>query len=402
MSSFFERNITLKIISIVIALILWGMTPSNRDPLRDMSFRDIPLKVENQQKLSENGLMISSKMPDTYNFDIRAKGSMVKHLDKGKIVALVNLSDINKTGEQEVSVEIEGLPSNVEIKSAPHIKINVERVVSKTVPVLPKIADKDSLELGKRYYEINPRFIEIRGPESLVETAAYAQIPISLGAKDKKIERSLSIQLLNEADEPLEPGFLTISPEYCVITIYPNKLVKVDPIITGKPAEGYLVMGQEVKPGEVSISGNPEVLNSIDIIPTDILDIEGATGDVVKELKLRQQDDIRLSPGQSSSVQVLVRIERIIERPVSFQDVELRNVPEGLQAKLHETEEEMAVIIKGPQSLVNGFSPENLKVYMDLNNSSRGERTYPVSVDKLPAGIEVLEVEPNKLSVNLK
>ena len=40
MTRFFERNTTLKVISIIIALILWGMTPSNRDPVRDMSFRD--------------------------------------------------------------------------------------------------------------------------------------------------------------------------------------------------------------------------------------------------------------------------------------------------------------------------------------------------------------------------
>ena len=141
MASFFERNITLKIISVVIALILWSMTPSNKDPVRDMSFRDIPIKIENQQKLTENGLMISSEIPDSYSFDIRAKASMVKYLDRSKIVAILNLSDVNKTGEQSVSVEIQGLPgtSNIEIKSAPDIKINVERIVSKSVPVQPEI-----------------------------------------------------------------------------------------------------------------------------------------------------------------------------------------------------------------------------------------------------------------------
>ena len=90
MASFFERNITLKIISVVIALILWSMTPSNKDPVRDMSFRDIPIKIENQQKLTEKGLMISSEIPDSYSFDIRAKASMVKYLDRSKIVAILN------------------------------------------------------------------------------------------------------------------------------------------------------------------------------------------------------------------------------------------------------------------------------------------------------------------------
>ncbi len=402
MTRFFERNITLKIISIVIALILWGMTPSNRDPLRDMSFRDIPIRIENQQKLSENGLMISSEMPDTYSFDIRAKSSMVRYIDKSKIIATVDLSEINKTGEQRVSVQITGLPSNIEIKSLPDIKINVERIVSKTVPVIPKVAEKDSAEFGKRYYEINPRFIEVRGPESLIRTAAYAQISISLGARDKKVDRSLMIELLNEDDEIIDPDFITINPEYCVVTIYPNKTVRIDPQITGEPAEGFVVMGQEVKPGEVSISGDPEVLEAIDSLTTEVLDVQGATGNIVKELKLQQHEDIRLSPGEPSHVQVLVRIERMINRDVNFGEVELRNVPRGLHAKLDELEDDMIITVSGPQSLVDALNPQSLKVYMDLENSSRGERVYPILVDNLPPGLEVTNIEPKQLKVTIE
>src|SRR5690554_1626438 len=104
MSSFFERNTTLKIISIVIALILWATAPNNRDPLRDISLRDIPLKIESQHTLSENGLMVSSILPDTYNFDIRSKGSAVRNLDKSKITAVMDLSEITKTGEQDIQI----------------------------------------------------------------------------------------------------------------------------------------------------------------------------------------------------------------------------------------------------------------------------------------------------------
>lgn len=378
------------------------MTPNNRDPLRDMSFRDIPIKMENQQKLSENGLIISSEIPDTYSFDIRAKSSMVKYLDKSKIVATVDLSEINKTGEQSLSVEISGLPSNIEIKSAPSIKVVVERIVSKTVPVLPKVADKDNLEFGKRYYEINPRFIDVRGPESLIEMTSYAQISFSLGDMDRKIERSLIVQLLNENDEIIEPGLITINPEYCVITVYPNKIVKVEPVITGEPSDGYVVMGEEIKPGEVSISGDPEILDAVESISTDILDIEGATGNIVKEVKLQQPEDVRLSPGQSSFVQILVRIEKIIDRTINLDEVELRNVPEGLNATLDEMEEGMAVTVRGPQSLVNAFNPQDLKAYMDLSNTTKGERTHPVMIDNLPAGLEVSIIEPDSLRVVIK
>jgi YbbR domain-containing protein len=404
MASFFERNITLKIISVVIALILWSMTPSNKDPVRDMSFRDIPIKIENQQKLTENGLMISSEIPDSYSFDIRAKASMVKYLDRSKIVAILNLSDVNKTGEQSVSVEIQGLPgtSNIEIKSAPDIKINVERIVSKSVPVQPEIGDEDSLALGKRYYEIEPGSIEIRGPETLVATAAYAQVSVTLGNKDKKLERSSAVHLFSDKDEPLDLEFITINPEYCVITVYPNKTVTVDAVITGEPADGYVVTGEEIKPKEIIVNGDPEVLEALDSIPTEILDIQGATNNVVREVRLQQQEGIRLSPGQNSTVQILVRIEKIIDRQVSIGDIELRNIAEGLEANVEEDGGDKFITIRGPQSLVNAFDPDVLKLYVDLNESSRGGRTYPILVDKLPPGLEIVDIEPRNLRVILE
>jgi YbbR domain-containing protein len=404
MASFFERNITLKIISVVIALILWGMTPSNKDPVRDMSFRDIPIKIENQQKLTENGLMISSELPESYSFDIRAKDSMVKYLDRSKIIAILNLSDINKTGEQSVSVEIQGLPStsNIEIKSAPDIKLNVERIVSKSVPVQPEIGDEDSLALGKRYYEIEPGSIEIRGPETLVATAAYAQVSVTLGNKDKKLERSSAVHLFSDKDEPLDLEFITINPEYCVITVYPNKTVTVDAVITGEPADGYVVTGEEIKPKEIIVNGDPEVLEALDSIPTEILDIQGATNNVVREVRLQQQEGIRLSPGQNSTVQILVRIEKIIDRQVSIGDIELRNIAEGLEANVEEDGGDKFITIRGPQSLVNAFDPDVLKLYVDLNESSRGGRTYPILVDKLPPGLEIVDIEPRNLRVILE
>lgn len=402
MSSFFERNTALKVISIIIAIILWVMSPNNKDPSRDWSYRDVPLKIENREKLSENGLMISSEIPDTYSFDIRAKSSVLKFVDSNKIYGIISLSDVNKTGEQKVSVSIQGLPGNIEMKSNPDITINIERIISKTIPVLPKVADKDISELGKRYYEINPRFVEVIGPKSLIDKTFYAQVALSLGAKDKIMDRSLIVQILDESDEIIEPDFVTVNPEYCIITVYPYKTVKVDPVISGDPGEGYIVTGQELQPSNVLISGDPEILNVTEKIATEILDIEGATRDVVKELNLQGLEDIKLSPGQSSFIQVLVRIEKIIEKTVDLGNIELRNKPQDLEAEYEESDEGRILIIKGPESLVKAFDPNSLKTYLDLEDSSRGRRTYPIKIDNVPTGLEIFQIEPEEVEITLK
>ena len=69
------------------------------------------------------------------------------------------------------------------------------------------------------------------------------------------IEQSIPIQLLDIEDNPVEVKYIDQNPEFCIATIYPSRAVPVDPLITGKPIEGYVIVGIEINPGEVQISG---------------------------------------------------------------------------------------------------------------------------------------------------
>lgn len=405
MNRFLDRNVTLKIISLIVAVILWGMTPSNRDPVRDVSFRDISVKLENEQKLSENGLMISSDIPINYDFEMRTKNSIVKTIDKSKVYAVVDLSEINKTGEQNINIKLEGLPTNIEIKNAPDINITIERIVSKSIPVLPKVKDKDALELGKRYYEINPRYIEVKGPESLIGTVAYAQLAVSVGSQNRILEHSLAVQILNDEDEILDNSLIKINPEYCIITIYPNRAFDINPIIVGEPADGYLIMSQDIKPDKILISGNPELLSMVETIDTDILDIEGAKTNIDTEVDIKHIEGARISPGQPNSVQIIIRIDKVIDRQFVFEfdELEYRNLPDEINSIIENEDENLIVTLKGPHSIINAIKKEDISPYLLIEEiDNLYTSSYMVNIKDVSDQIELLDIEPKELTLRFE
>lgn len=402
MSKFFERNLTLKLFSIAIAIILWSMSPYNRDPYRDKVFRDITITVMNEEKLAEKGLMLSSDIPESYSIEVRGKTSDLNKLNENDINVYLDLSKINEPGTVKVPVDVKGIPLNIHINHEYYIELTVDRIVSKTVPIVLEIDKRNQDKLAKSYSEISPKFVEVRGAESLVEQVAYGKAYLSID-KNKEIElleQSIPIQLMDIDDNPIEVKYIDQNPEFCVATIYPSRAVPVDPLITGKPAEGYVIVGTEINPGEVRVSGPSEIINNLGTIRTELLDIEGASTDVKRELKLQDYEGVHLSPGEPSRIQVLVRIEKIIERTIEYEEIDVRNIPTGLKAEI--LDENVSIVIRGPSSYVTAVKPSDIKVYIDLEGAKKGEKFYPVKVDNIPEGIELVDIGSTSVRVSIR
>lgn len=402
MSRFFERNLTLKLFSIAIAIILWSMSPYNQDPYRDKVFRDIDLTVMNEDKLAEKGLMLSSEIPENYNIEVRGKTSDLNKLNHNDINVYLDLSKIKEPGTIKIPVDIKGIPYNIQINHEYYIELTVDRIVSKTVPVILEIDKKNQDKLAKSFSEISPKFVEVRGAESLVDQVAYGKAFLSIDENKEieLIEQSIPIQLLDIEDNPVEVKYIDQNPEFCIATIYPSRAVPVDPLITGKPIEGYVIVGIEINPGEVQISGPSEIINNLGTIRTELLDIEGASTDVKRELKLQDYEGVYLSPGEQSRVQVLVRIEKIVERTIEYEDIDVRNLDSELKAQIED--EKISVIIRGPSSYVTTVKSSDIKVYVDLEGATKGDKPYPVKIDNIPKGVELIDIEPTSVKVSIK
>jgi YbbR domain-containing protein len=170
MWKFIFENFGFKIVAVVMALLLWFHVATEKVYEYNRSF---PVKIYNIPK----GLILSEPVPEEVQVKIRGKGKeLLKLLLMHKGELRIDIRNF-KVGESDYTLNPEEIPipEGLELKveeivSPKSIKINLDRLMEKKVPIhsqiiiLPK---EDYLQVGE--VSLVPHEVVISGPTKLVK-----------------------------------------------------------------------------------------------------------------------------------------------------------------------------------------------------------------------------------------
>jgi YbbR domain-containing protein len=135
-----------------------------------------------------------------------------------------------------------------------------------------------------------PRNIEVRiaGPRTLLMNLQTEDIGISVDLKDLQPGLTTLKRLEERLDLPGPLKVTRVSPSYVDIRLerIRSRLVPVEATVTGEPAAGYRLGRIRVKPEKVMVEGAESEIAGVDRVPTEAVDVTGATTDIVKAVPL--------------------------------------------------------------------------------------------------------------------
>ena len=74
MNDLFKKDITIKIVSVLIAVLFWLYVYNTADnPYNSKTFTNIPLKIENESSLDEKGFEIKNRYKTSIDITIRGR-----------------------------------------------------------------------------------------------------------------------------------------------------------------------------------------------------------------------------------------------------------------------------------------------------------------------------------------
>lgn len=125
-------------------------------------------------------------------------------------------------------------------------------------------------------------------------------------------------------------------------------------------------------------------------------------------MEVKQEEGVFLEPGQSSQVNVVVRIsETTVDRHLTFNtnQIELRNVPDGFLTEIADSS--ISVDVRGPYTAVNPLSASSLVSFVDLSQLDTGEGELvpgqyelPLSI-LAPEGVDIVRISSETVTVNI-
>lgn len=191
-----------------------------------------------------------------------------------------------------------------------HSSSSVERSID--VPVVIAGIPEDMVVTSQSATELNVR---IMGTRAALRNLSPGDLVYPLDVAGAKLgEVTVEVDVQNNLDLPRGARPVSRSPSRIELTLARRgtRSVEVRPDVDGEPAAGHRIVGIDVDPPRVKITGARSEVLRLSAVLTETIDVDGRDGDVEKE--------VRLSLGgrnvwleEPTRIQVRVRIEATAE-----------------------------------------------------------------------------------------
>ena len=416
------NNLPLKILSILIAIVIWYVVVSVNDPIVKERF-DVPVQVTNEAYIAAG--------KKTYQIEEEYQTVTVTVTDNNSVVSRLKASDITVTADLTQIVTMDTNPVYVPIKATcSMVKQEKLSTVTATIPV--EIEDVDSekfpitIDAGNtkpaKDYEVgtmtsDPESITISGPTSLINkiSSVVAKVDVTNMRNSGTVTADLMIIDKNQDEMPeSQMEFLNFdsgSPQVDVDIELWRRVsgIKLSALYSGTPADGYQIKNIYTTPEEITVAGSEEALakladegNTIEI-PEDYTSVAGQRSDVETTVDLSDvlADVIDLKVSSSSSASVTVHVTVMPNESREFEldvdQIETSNLQSTYTVLYDQTQ--LAIRIKASDKNLAKLDTSQINASIDLNGMGVGDYEVPVKIT-LPDGYEL--VDSVKTTIHIK
>lgn len=406
MKKVLTRNIPLKILSFLLAIVLWVVIMNIDDPYITRKIDNIPVTELNSNVFDDIGKMYEVESGKTISITVKGKRSVIEYLKNTdfeatadfKEMSLVNAVPIRVIAKESVKYNVNDIEI---IDQHDMMTLSLEEADTQTF----RVAVKTTGTAKEGYYVTdnvaNPNIIEISGSKKQIAKIKEVIVLVSIEQADDTFEVVTSPKALDENGYPVEDAKLEFQTKDIAVTttVLPTKEIGIMVSKQGEPFYGYTVVKMVNEPKVVTIAGLQEDLDKIGYvtIPFDI--------SLRKESLLDTKfiDDYLDTTkytivGDSNSVAITATIEKLESRdiviPTSSITVEGLN-PE-YDALIH-TPGTISLHVMGPASELEQITAQSLNPTINLTEYDIG--TYSVTLNCTVSNS--LTVRPVTISVEI-
>jgi YbbR domain-containing protein len=404
MLKWIARNLGSFSLAFALALTVWILAVIAADPDETRAYpRTIPLEVTGQ----DPRLIITGTLPRQINLSLRAPQSIWAQFfaNDGQVRAVIDLAGL-AAGEHSVPVQVQVKLSPVRVVSLSPEKVDLtlEALASRSLPLEVTVNGQPAIGYQAGTVELNPKEVNVSGPESLIQQAVKAQVEIKIDGARAAIAADVPIRVLDDEGNILTGS--TLTPEKASIQVpitqqggYRDIAVKV--VVRGQPVSGYRLTNISVYPPALTVfSGDPTLVNALPgFVETEPLNLNGTSQDI--ELRLSLNLPAGISVVGEQTVLVRVGIEAI-EGSLSWTNMPVTVIGLLPASSAQAAPETVDIILTGPLPLLDKLTANDIRITLDVTDLPNGTYQIVPVVEILIADIEVQSIFPGTVEVVIK
>ena len=276
----FYHNIGIKLLSVVIAFIIWIMVVNIDDYMVTKTILKVPVEVTNEDAITDIGKVY--ELDEDAFVDVVVKGprSIVETMTASDIDAYIDLELLSQTDAAQVFVSPRKALLRTKLTMTPaktQIKVKLEELVEEALNITVNILGTPADGYAVISKSTTPNIITVSGAKSAVAKIKSAQVTVNVDGASSDVQTKVNPVLFNSDGETISAKSVTTSETEVEanVTIGKTKTVPVKVETFGNVKEGFTVLGVEYQPDEMLIAGDEESLSKVSEILIKDINING-------------------------------------------------------------------------------------------------------------------------------
>ena len=381
------------VISVLMAIVLWGYVGKVANPDQSGTVRNLPVTFVGADLLESRGLMITGEKDLRVTIRVSGKRNVLNALSADTVSILVDISSIQEPGQYTLPGQASfNLPTTVSGSSLAvteyfpqNVSFTVTRRATRTVPIRGSysVDMPDGYQVGS--FIFSPETIEVRGDEALVNQIDYAQVTLTEGELSSTFTGDLPYTFVTFTGESMDPAQFETNASLIRTTLPVFQLKEVELSVNLLPGGGIDAdmiedhVKCEIRPSTIVVSGAANDLEPLKEISLGNIDLSKVLGNDTLTFSIPLANELNNVSGITEAT-VKLTISGLVTKTLEVNNIELIHTPEGFEARA--ITQARQIQIRGTEEAVESVAASQLRIVADLDNAvtASGTQTVPVRV----------------------
>ncbi len=402
MKKFISNNIGLKLLSVLLALLLWFSVMNIEDPTVTKTISDIPVTIVNDDVIRSRGYGYIIESGEKIDIRVKGRRSYVDSIDADDFVATADFNSFSsmKMVPIEVICKYEHESDLEWAAKTDSMAIILESELTESKSI--RIETVGGVKEGYSLYSLttNTSLVSVKGAQSQIEKVKEIVAEVSVeGLKDSE-DLEVPLYAVDEEGQKIDAKKVTLEPETITahLVIHPIKAIPLAVRAEGRPLEYYYLGEIEYAPKEIELTADEETLNRLEVITIPI-DISGASEDVEKQIDLEEYiedtypvEGIKLvdkTKTMGIKIQIIAMMEQILD--VKEDHITIRGADREQFRYILTLGEQSRLRVRGKAEEMLNIEPNDFDLYIDVTGLTQPNK-YPLNLMTEYEGGLILEL----------
>ena len=362
------------ILAIVVAMVLWLYVINVENPTGTARLGDLPIQLQGEEVLTENGLMVTDLSKDTVTIRLSGKKKTLMKISRKNVTLTLDVSSVTGPGDWTLTSRL-NYPANVNTDNVTishyddlKVTVTVKPQTTKTIPVRGEFMGSEAEGYRTGRVTVSPDTLTLTGPEDTLGKISYALAQV----EEEELSSTLTVQspfiLMTEEGLPADVANVTTDVSAVEVTVPVRKVAQVP--LTVDLIDGGGATGDDVTciitPETVTLVAEQEDEELPAYISLGEIDLSDVFDGASYYLPIKIPADAEgWNAPEYASVRLTMQGLTSLQVPVETARIDLENIPAGYTPEL--VSDYLYVWARGPAGSLAGLVQEDISVTADLS-----------------------------------